>query len=124
MCIGGEGRLGYLRPASTGVQIDLPCSVLPDGAAPYVYVTAIWPDSGRDARILFGGGVHGGGAASLMESLDRGRQPVQIAIEGDPPLWRRRWYSCSTQACVARLRSSSVSSVSPSLPRARSMSVP
>ena len=22
--VGGEGRLGYLRPASTGVQIDLP----------------------------------------------------------------------------------------------------
>jgi hypothetical protein len=84
MYIGGEGRLGYLRPAGTGVQVDLPWIVPSDGSEIYVYVNAIWPDSERDARILFGGGEQGGGPASLLESLDRGRQPVQIAIEGAP----------------------------------------
>jgi hypothetical protein len=82
--IGGEGRIGYLRPASAGVEVDVPWSMPPDGSVPYVYVTAIWPDPGRAGRVLFGGGESGAGAASLMESRDRGRQPVQVGIEGKP----------------------------------------
>jgi hypothetical protein len=85
--LGGEGRLGYLRPTSAGVEIDLPWSEPPFGSGHYVYVTAIWPDPDLNGRVLFGGsarGESGASLASLMEIRDRGREPVQVAIEGEP----------------------------------------
>jgi hypothetical protein len=84
MYVGRGGQLGYLYSVDTGVEVGLTWSVPPDGSVPYFNVTALWPDPERAARILFGGGAQIGTPVTLMESLDRGRLPMRIAIESAP----------------------------------------
>jgi hypothetical protein len=81
--LGGEGRLGFLTRVGEDVGVESRYSNSPSGES-YPYILAIWPDPKTPRQIVFGGGEQGGGRASLLLSVDSGRNPASIPIEGEP----------------------------------------
>ena len=82
--IGGEGRLGYLRPDTDGGIIAESRWVTSPEAGPYTYIVAILPSSTVADSVVFGGGEQGGGPARVLEAAGGGAATQDVVLDGSP----------------------------------------
>jgi hypothetical protein len=90
--VGGEGSLAHLTIlADNTIDLQFPWQASAAPSAPgdvgYLYILTLWPDPVTPGRVVYAGTVNGGGPLVVFESLEFGKNPIRIPVEGTPGLF-------------------------------------